>query len=184
MASQAKKVGFFTKAWKKYVPDKAAQERYKIAMENGLGPKFTTKGNYYYFEDLSRNYVPFSQIQKPTLDQVKAVLNASNKLHLLGVVHSDLHVDNIFINETTSDVKFIDFDSCLTGKCNDLSFAEASHEELRNFPYINDVTGESEEGPPHFLLGAPDAQKEFASNDELKHIYYCETCNLPVVGKN
>jgi serine/threonine protein kinase len=186
MASKAEKVGWWSKKWKKYVPDKEAQQRYQIAMENNVGPKYTKSGDNYYFEDLSaQGYIPLSRIDQPTTKQTEQVISAVNHLHRLGIVHSDLHVDNIFINPITSDVKFIDFDSCLTGKCNNLTFEEASSEELRKFPYTDEMTGEHQEGPSHFLLGAEQTvQGQFKNDKSLQELYFCKTCHLPIAKRS
>jgi len=39
----------------------------------------------------------------------KQLANAINYMHKLGLVHRDLRIENIIINETTYEVKFIDF---------------------------------------------------------------------------
>lgn len=39
----------------------------------------------------------------------KQLANAIDYMHKLGLVHRDLRIENIIINETTHEVKFIDF---------------------------------------------------------------------------
>lgn len=176
MSSGAKKLAWWKGGgWKKVIGDEESQERYKIAVENGLCPNYKIKGSYYIFEDLNKKgYIPLSSIEQSP-DVLRAILKAMNKLHSLGIVHSDLHVDNIFIHPSNLDVKFIDFESCLTGNCNNLTFEEASKKELESFPVIDSQGLETDAS--HFLLGAPELKKEFENNKELQEIYYCKKCN-------
>lgn len=87
----------------------------KMAYKYGLAPKIHKiyKDGYFIYivmdNLITLGYKPLSRYLTKNKKIKKILENSVDKLHLVGISHCDLHVDNIFYNETLNKIMFIDF---------------------------------------------------------------------------
>jgi len=87
----------------------------EMAAKENLAPKILTyyedqKHYYIIMEDIvKKGFIIINSITEHLDEMFIAIDNALTKLHNLGIVHNDLHSNNIFYNPKTKKVLFIDY---------------------------------------------------------------------------
>ena len=94
-----------TRKWQKFLNffrgSESQREYYQMKKINSLGLK-TTKPIFY-----NKNYLIYEYIEgnKPTIDDIDLVVKELQKIHSMGYLHGDSHIDNFLITPRFSYVK-------------------------------------------------------------------------------